>query len=355
MKQEARRLSIPGSLTSTRVNPLSVADTTNRAVVNGLAPRSIDPSRVEKWASLSSISRRARSRLARPRQARAAGSGDASQEDQAALPIIGQMAAHSNVPTMPLKNSSSSSSASTTARRRKPATTAPVAAGQSASRSIYQVLRQRILDLEMVPGERIVELDIALEHEVSRTPVHEAVQRLAEEGLVEIRQRVGTFVTRIPVDGMEEAMLVRTALEVAIVEKAAARLTPTDVKQLERILDDQRAASKVGDMQRFHQSDEAFHAALADIAGFPGVWRTIQQAKTQVDRFRHLTLTLHGRMDGVIAEHTAVVAALRDGEGHRAADAMRTHLDHVLPVIGMTRAFQPEYFVNQSASGRSRA
>lgn len=248
---------------------------------------------------------------------------------------------------MPHENDSSLSPATT--RRRK-----PVAAGQSASRSIYQVLRQRILDLEMVPGERIVELDIATEHAVSRTPVHEAVQRLAEEGLVEIRQRVGTFVTRIPVDGMEEAMLVRTALEVAIVEKVAERLTPAGIRQLERILADQRSAADSGDMRRFHLSDEAFHAALADLAGFPGVWRTIQQAKTQVDRFRHLTLPLQGRMDGVVAEHAAVVAALRDGEGRRAADAMRTHLDHVLPVIGMTRAFQPDYFVNQSAPARPR-
>jgi len=224
----------------------------------------------------------------------------------------------------------------------------------SASRLIYGVLRERILDLEMVPGERIVELDIAAEHSVSRTPVHEAVQRLAEEGLVEIRQRVGTFVARIPVDGLEEAMLVRTALEVAVVQKAAERITPAGLEQLDGILAEQRAAAEAGDMRRFHRGDEAFHAALADIAGFPGVWRTIQQAKTQVDRFRHLTLPLQGRMQGVVEEHTAVVAAMRKGEAHHAADAMREHLDHVLPVIGMTRAFQPDYFVNQSAVGRSR-
>jgi len=238
-----------------------------------------------------------------------------------------------------------------TTSRGRPAD-APAESGLSASRRIYGVLRERILDLEMVPGQRIVELDIAAEHAVSRTPVHEAVQRLAEEGLVEIRQRVGTFVARIPVDGLEEAMLVRTALEVAVVEKAAARLTPAGVAQLELILAEQRAAAEARDMRRFHRADEAFHAALADIAGFPGVWRTIQLAKTQLDRFRHLTLPLQGRMQSVVEEHMAVVAALRDGEGHRAADTMREHLDHVLPIIGMTRAFQPEYFVNQTATGR---
>lgn len=235
----------------------------------------------------------------------------------------------------------------------KPAKTAkPVApadeadSAQSASRRVYQVLRQRILDLEMAPGDRIVELDLAAEHGVSRTPVHEAVQRLADEGLVEIQQRVGTFVARIPVDGLEEAMLVRTALEVAVVERVAKRLRPEHVQQLQLILEAQRAATLAKDMPSFHRTDEAFHAALADIAGFPGVWRTIQQAKTQVDRFRRLTLPLEGRMAGVVDEHQAVVDALRDGRAAEAAAAMREHLDHVLPVIEVTRAFRPEYFVN---------
>lgn len=217
---------------------------------------------------------------------------------------------------------------------------------QSASRRVYQVLRQRILDLEMAPGDRIVELDLAAEHGVSRTPVHEAVQRLADEGLVEIQQRVGTFVARIPVDGLEEAMLVRTALEVAVVERVAKRLRPEHVEQLQGILEAQRAATLAKDMPTFHRADEDFHAALADIAGFPGVWRTIQQAKTQVDRFRRLTLPLEGRMAGVVDEHQAVVDALRAGRAAEAAAAMRDHLDHVLPVIEVTRAFRPEYFVN---------
>ena len=219
----------------------------------------------------------------------------------------------------------------------------------SASSQVYDVLRQRILAMELAPGERINEKDIAAEHGLSRTPVHEAVQRLAEEGLVDIVQRVGTFVARIPVHELEEAMLVRTALELAVIERAAGRITPAALAGLDALLDEQRRCAAAQDQPGFHRSDEAFHAALAELAGFPGVWRTIAQAKTQVDRFRRLTLPISGRMQEVVAEHAAVVDGLRAGRSEDAASAMRRHLDHVLPAIALTRALQPDYFVNKGS------
>ncbi|MBX4421390.1 GntR family transcriptional regulator, partial [Mycobacterium tuberculosis] len=73
----------------------------------------------------------------------------------------------------------------------------------------------------------------------SRTPVHEAVQRLAEEGLIDVQARVGTFVSRIPLNTLEEAMLVRGALEVAIIEKAAERMTPEGIHKLNVVLERQ--------------------------------------------------------------------------------------------------------------------
>lgn len=218
-----------------------------------------------------------------------------------------------------------------------------------ASLQVYETLRQRILALELAPGERLNEKDIAAEFELSRTPVHEAVQRLTEEGLIEILPRSGTFVARIPVHELEEAMLVRTALELAMIERAAQRLTPAALTRLDELLSEQRRCAETTDQPGFHRADEAFHAQLAELAGFPGVWRTIAQAKTQVDRFRRLTLPIQGRMQEVIAEHAAVVEGLRSGSAETAMAAMRRHLDHVLPAIALTRALQPDYFINLRA------
>ena len=217
-------------------------------------------------------------------------------------------------------------------------------AGVSAARRVYLQLRQRIVDMTLVPGTRIVERDIADELGISRTPVHEAVQRLAEEGLIEVVPRSGTFVARIPLDALEEAMLVRNALESAIIEKAAERSSAEGIAHLQAILALQSAAVDATDLRAFHRSDEMFHAALAELSGYPGVWPIILQAKTQIDRYRQLTLPLAGRMGEVLIEHRAVVDAIASGDPAVAVRAMRDHLDHVLPVLEITRKLRPEYF-----------
>jgi DNA-binding GntR family transcriptional regulator len=226
--------------------------------------------------------------------------------------------------------------------------------GMSASRRVYLRLRRRIVEMDMLPGTRVVERDIAEEFGTSRTPVHEAVQRLADEGLIEIMPRSGTFVARIPLDALEEANLVRQALETAIIEKAAQRVTPEDVARLRGILAEQEAAITANDFATFHRTDERFHALLAELSGYPGVWPIIQQAKTQMDRYRQLTLPLEGRMAGVLEEHRAVVAAIAARDPAQAVAAMRDHLDHVMPVLEVTRKLRPEFFISHLDSRPSR-
>lgn len=232
---------------------------------------------------------------------------------------------------------------------------APVAqadpdAGVSAARRVYLQLRQRIVEMTLVPGTRIVERDIAEELGISRTPVHEAVQRLADEGLIDVVPRSGTFVARIPLDALEEAMLVRNALEAAIIEKAAERTSSEGMARLHAILALQAAAVEATDLRAFHRSDEMFHAALAELSGYPGVWPIILQAKTQIDRYRQLTLPLAGRLVEVLEEHRAVAAAIASGDPERAVRAMREHLDHLLPVLEITRKLRPEYFTAHRGS-----
>jgi DNA-binding GntR family transcriptional regulator len=220
----------------------------------------------------------------------------------------------------------------------------------SASRRVYLWLRRRIVEMDMLPGARVVERDIAEEFGTSRTPVHEAVQRLADEGLIEIVPRSGTFVARIPLDALEEANLVRHALETAIIEKAAQRVQPADAARLRDILAEQEAAIASSDFATFHRTDERFHALLAELSGYPGVWPIIQQAKTQMDRYRQLTLPLEGRMPGVLEEHRAVVEAIEARDPEKAVAAMREHLDHVMPVLEITRKLRPEFFTSHLAS-----
>ncbi|MBV8754540.1 MAG: GntR family transcriptional regulator [Hyphomicrobiales bacterium] len=198
------------------------------------------------------------------------------------------------------------------------------------------------------PGEPIVEREIARARGVSRTPVREALLRLADEDLVDIFPQSGTFVARIPVGALPEAILMRTALEQTTARLAAARADAADLARLRELIEVQRGVEARGDGDRFHAADEAFHAAIAEAAGHPGIWRFIEQVKIQVDRYRRLTLPVPGRMRRVIKEHAAILATIEAHDPEGAMAAMAAHLEALRASIGDVRDLNPDYFLDGS-------
>lgn len=186
------------------------------------------------------------------------------------------------------------------------------------------------MSLRLKPGDPIIEKEVAARYGVSRTPVREAMQRLADERLVEIFPQSGTFVARIPYDDLPEAMVIRKALETAAVRLAAERASKSQILALATIVEQQREAAEAGDRGAFHRADEAFHAKIAEISGFPGIWRQVLQVKVQVDRYRRMTLAQEGRMAQVIADHERILSGIAAGTPEDAASAMVLHLDAVL-------------------------
>ena len=216
---------------------------------------------------------------------------------------------------------------------------------------VHRELRDDIVSMRRKPGEPIVEREIALAHGVSRTPVREALLRLAGEELVDIFPQSGTFVARIPVAALPEAILMRTALEQTTARLAAERADAGHLARLHELIDRQRRVEARGDGNRFHDADEAFHAAIAEAAGHPGIWRFIEQVKIQVDRYRRLTLPVPGRMRRVLKEHAAIVAAIEAHDAPGAAAAMAAHLEALRASIGDVRDLNPDYFVDGAAPG----
>jgi DNA-binding GntR family transcriptional regulator len=159
-----------------------------------------------------------------------------------------------------------------------------------ASARIQAALREAILGMRLLPGAALSEKDIAESYGVSRTPVREALLRLAEERLLDIYPQVGTFVSRIRLDGLSDAMVIRTALERVTVRAAAERTDAATGAELRANLARQRATDRAGDLDAFHAADEDFHQIIARAAGHPHLWRVVKQEKVQVDRCRLLTL-----------------------------------------------------------------
>lgn len=221
----------------------------------------------------------------------------------------------------------------------------PRAAARS-SDLLYRELRRDIVSMRRPPGSPIQEKELALSHGVSRTPVREAVLRLVEERLIEVVPKSGTFVARIPLSSLPEALVARSALEGVTVRAAAANAGAAGLAELQELLERQRRSAVAGDETAFHDADEAYHAAIATVGGYPGIWRFIQQLKAQIDRYRRLTLPQPGRMLLVVEEHAAVFAAIAAGDPETAARRMATHLDKLQIDIAVFRDLWPDYFIH---------
>lgn len=222
---------------------------------------------------------------------------------------------------------------------------------RSASAAIYRALRDDILGMRRRPGEPIVEKQIARVYGVSRTPVREAMLRLADEELVDIYPQSGTFVARIPVDELPEAMEIRAALEERMTAFAAERAGEAEVAGLRACLERQRGAAEAADQETFHREDETLHRLVAAASGFPRFWSMIEQVKLQIDRYRRLTLPEPGRMAAVSIEHERIVDAIAKRDPVAAIRATQAHMASLRAGLDSAREISPYYFTTHAHGG----
>lgn len=209
---------------------------------------------------------------------------------------------------------------------------------------VFEVLRLEIIALRLPPGTAIQDKALIERFQVSRTPVRNALIRLTELGLVDVFPQSGTFVSRIPIAAIPEAVLIRKALESITVEKAALAATPARMTSIDLAIGRQKAAAQVNDIDAFHEADEGFHAAIADLAGHPGLWSLLTQVKMQVDRARRLTLPEVGRMERIILQHLSIRDAIAARDAEAAKAQMIRHVSTVIPDIEELKDQFPNYF-----------
>ncbi|MFN7053847.1 MAG: GntR family transcriptional regulator, partial [Gemmobacter sp.] len=203
---------------------------------------------------------------------------------------------------------------------------------------VYEFLRRAIIMMEIAPGDAIVEKDICAQLDISRTPVREAVQKLAEEGLVNVVPHSGSYVSRISYQVAEEGFVIRRALEIESVRRAALRFTEPGGQELQAIMARMRDLVSTGQLGRYIEEDDALHSALARMSGMPRIWKFITMAKVHLDRMRQLSAPVPGHLAMVTEQHAAIVAAVGAGKADQAELAMRIHLESSFEV--MTRLYQ---------------
>ena len=225
-----------------------------------------------------------------------------------------------------------------------PETGAPPGGQPANARTIHAVLRQDIVTLRLPPGERLSENELAERFGTSRAPVREALIRLVEDGLIEVRPQRGSFVTRISLKAMEGSRFVREALEVAIIRQAAAQgITAAAEARIEAAIQAQLGARD--DPERFTQFDDQYHRALAEAAGLVAVWAIVEREKAQFDRVRFLSLPSTTPVAVLVEQHRGILAAMVNRDPAAAEQAMRVHMTEVLKITRRVAEQYPDFIL----------
>lgn len=219
---------------------------------------------------------------------------------------------------------------------------------------VYRDLRRDIVDLVLPPRSRLSEKDLSDRLGVSRSPIREAILKLADEGLVWVRPQSGTAVAPILVSDVFDGQFVRESLERAALERAIPALDRMGETELREIISVQRAYAAARNENQFFQADEEMHAAFFRIAGHERSWRIVQNAKVQINRVRRLAFNMPLKMDEILAEHEAIVAAVLARDMQAALEELTAHLRRLFTTVGRLMESHHEYFLDDRTVGRKR-
>lgn len=204
---------------------------------------------------------------------------------------------------------------------------------QPKAEQIYWLLRQEIVRLKMAPGAAILEKELCARYGVSRTPVREAIKRLAEEDLVDVFPHSGTYVSSVSFPVAQEGFVIRRALEIESIRRVAQSITDADIVQLHSLIGDMRLILKRDLLEQYIDVDDAFHAKIAELSRYPRIWKFITMAKVHLDRMRQLSAPVPGHLAEVTEQHEAIVRALGRRNADQAELAMKIHLDTSFTVM----------------------
>ncbi len=201
-----------------------------------------------------------------------------------------------------------------------------VSAASTQAEKAYAALKRMILDNELAAGRQLLETEAAILLGMSRTPVREAMVRLSQDGLVELRARHGMQVMPISAADMKEIYDVLTALESCAAQLAAARRpSGSQLRPLEKAIMDMDAALRRDDLTAWAAADERFHLALVELSANGRIRQLVNTYWDQSHRVRIVTLRLRPKPTGSNADHAALVESIRRGEPE---EARRIHYEH---------------------------
>lgn len=190
----------------------------------------------------------------------------------------------------------------------------------------YAGLRERLTTLVYRPGEHLNISTLVDDLDLGRTPINQALHRLANEGLVQILPRKGVVVSPLSIDDALHLIDVRLANETLCARLAAERITAAGLQTLESLLSQVEDAVAQRNLPEVTNLDRLFHEEIAQLSGNPILIEILKVLHARSQRFWAISLSSEGHLAEVGAEHRAILKALRDGDGAAAASAVTAHV-----------------------------
>ena len=192
---------------------------------------------------------------------------------------------------------------------------------------VCETLREAIRKGILKPGERLMEIQLAEELGVSRTPVREAIRKLELEGYVIMMPRRGTYVANLSIRDVNEVFEIRTSLESLSSGLAAERITDEELESLQRLLVRIGEFIECNNMEKIVETDMQFHDLLYQASRNTRLVGIIYNLREQLTRFRSTSMSFPGRLKATLEEHRAIVEAIAQGDVKGAQHASEYHME----------------------------
>lgn len=205
---------------------------------------------------------------------------------------------------------------------------------ESLRHQAYELIKRRIITLEFRPGEYLNESEVSKILGIGRTPVHQAMDRLMLEGMVEIIPRKGVIVKPVSLLEVMQIIDVRLQNEVYCVRQAAGRAGPELIAELEAIMARAPALLEAQNVEGLMDLDREFHAAISAAAGNQVLAELLLTLHERSLRFWFISLSDPQHLQAVQFEHREILEALEVRDAEAAGEAMRRHIEDFRHNIG---------------------
>ena len=198
---------------------------------------------------------------------------------------------------------------------------------------VFHTLREAILRGDLVPGERLMELQLASKLGVSRTPIREAIRMLEQEGLAITIPRKGAIVAGMTEKDMQDVLEIREALEELSVQVACDKITEEEIAELQKNMKNFEHALKSGDLKKLAQADVEFHDVIYRATDNPKLISMLNNLREQMYRYRVEYLKNPQNHEQLLKEHEAIYKGIVEKDKDAVTEMIRKHISNQVAVV----------------------